>query len=112
MSFEEAVSLARETIKRFEKVEGKPRGVEDSMIELSKQVGQLSALIMMQENYYPSDRDNDDPQYNASKEKIADELADILFMTMRIADQYGINLEEAHKKALENADKYLSSKGV
>ncbi len=112
MSFEEAINLARAIIQRFEKVEGKPWKVDGSMIELNKQVGQLSALVMMQEGYYPTDRDQDDPQYAANKEKIGDELADILFMIIRLADQYGIDLEEAHKRALDGADKYLTSKGV
>jgi NTP pyrophosphatase (non-canonical NTP hydrolase) len=112
MTFEEAVNLARDINKRFEKIEGKPWGIEGSMIEMNKQLGQLAAFIMVTEKYYPQGREDEDKQYQASKENIADELADILFMTMRIADHYGIDLEEAHKKALENADKYLTSKGA
>ena len=80
------------------------------MIELGKQVGQLSALVMMQEKYYPLDRDQDDPSYITDKDKIADELSDLLFMTIRIADIYGIDLEKAHLKALETAENYIDSK--
>jgi uncharacterized protein YabN with tetrapyrrole methylase and pyrophosphatase domain len=77
-----------------------------------KQIGELSALVMMQERYYAADRDKDDPKYQTSKEKIADELSDLLFMTIRIADFYEINLENAHLKALKDSEKYLDSKGV
>lgn len=110
-TFQEAVDQARKIIKRFEKIEGKPWKVEGSMIELQKQLGQLSALVMMQEQYYPLDRDKDNPQYQTSKAKIGDELADILFMIIRIADLYEIDLEKAHYDALEEAGNYLKSKG-
>ena len=111
-SFQEAIKLALDIVERFEKIEGKKWGVDGSMIELSKQVGQLSALVMMQEGYYPTDRDQDHPQYKVSKELIADELADILFMIIRIAKLYDIDLEKAHLDALKEADEYLKSKGV
>ncbi len=111
-TFEEAVNKARAIIKRFEKIEGKQWGVDGSMIELSKQIGDLSSLVMVQEGYYPACRDKDNPKYQANKEKIGDELADILFMVMRIADLYEIDLEDAHFKALRDASEYLRTKGV
>ncbi len=98
------------TIKKFETIEGKKWGIEGSMIELGKQLGQLSALVMVQEKYYPLDRDKDDPRYEANKEKIGDELSDLLFLTIRIADIYGINLEESHLKALKEAETYIETK--
>lgn len=52
MSFQEAIELYREVYHRFEKVEGKPWGVNGAMIELSKQVGDLSRCIMLKEEYY------------------------------------------------------------
>jgi len=112
MTFKEAISLARSIIKRFEKIEGKPWKIDGSMIELSKQIGDLSKLVMSYEGYYPKNRGVQDKQYLATKEKIADELADLLFMTIRIADYYGIDLEKAHIKARKGEDKYLRSLGV
>ncbi len=111
-TFQEVIEQTKQVIQRFEKIEGKPWGINGAMIELSKQVGQLSALIMMQEQYYPKDRDADQPQYAVTQEKIADELSDILLIIIRIADIYKINLEAAHTDALEVAKKYLVSKGV
>lgn len=112
ISFEEAIKLAEEIIERFEKIEGKEWGAEASLIELQKQVGELSKLIMVYENYYFPDRGKVDKCYNASKEKIGDELADTLYAIIRIAKHYKIDLEEAYIKAREAEDKFLKSKGV
>ena len=59
-TFEEAINEIRKSINRFQKIEGKPWGVEGAVIELVKQVGQLSALVMNREGYYFSDRDKMD----------------------------------------------------
>lgn len=112
MIFKEAVSLTKSIIKRFEKIEGKPWKIDGSMIELSKQVGDLSKLVMSYEGYYPKDRGKQDKQYLATKKKIADELADLLFMIIRIADYYNIDLEKAHVDARKGEDEYLKSCGV
>ena len=112
ISFKEAIDLGKSIIERFEKIEGKPWGVEGAMIELSKQVGELSKLIMVYEKYYFSDRDKLDEQYVATKEKIGDELADILFAIIRIAKHYDIDLINAHIDARKKEDEFLKSKGV
>jgi hypothetical protein len=39
--FNDLISDIRKNISRFEKIEGKPWGVEGAVIELSKQVGEL-----------------------------------------------------------------------
>lgn len=112
MSFKEAIKLAEEINERFEKIEGKPWKAEGSMIELQKQVGELARLIMTYENYYFSNRDKVDKYYDTSKEKIGDELADILYAIIRIARYYNIDLEEAHIKARKAEDEFLKGKGV
>lgn len=112
LTFKEAVDLTKEIIKRFEKIEGKPWKIEGSMIELSKQVGDLAKLVMVHEKYYFSDRDKLDEQYKSTKARIADELADILFVIIRIADSYDIDLVDAHLKARIEEDRFLKSKKV
>ncbi len=82
------------------------------MMELTKQVGELSKLIMVYEKYYFSDRGKMDKQYESTKEKIADELADILYVIIRIAKHYHIDLEKAHLQAREGEDEFLKSRGV
>lgn len=86
----------------FQKVERRPWGAEGAMIEMVKQVGELSRLVMVTEGYYMAGRNNL-PQYQASKEKIGNELSDIFLMVIRLANHYGINLEEAHLNEMETA---------
>ena len=112
MNFKKVIDLTKSVIRRFEKIEGKPWGVNGTMIELSKQVGDLSKLVMTNEGYYPKGRGKEDRQYEATKEKIADELSDIFFMVIRLSVYYRIDLEKAHIKALNSASKYLKSHGV
>lgn len=107
MSFYEAINLYREVYKRFEKVENKPWGINGAMIELSKQVCDLSACVMKKENYYAQreiPKDIDD--------KIGNELADIFGQIIRIADYYNIDLLEAHRNAREDESDCLNKMNV
>jgi NTP pyrophosphatase (non-canonical NTP hydrolase) len=112
MDFKEAVEITEKIIERFEKIEGKPWGVEGAVIELSKQVGELSKLILMKESYYFQNRDKLDKKYVVDKDKIGDELADILFAVVRIAKHYDIDLLTAHIEARKKEDDFLKTKGV
>lgn len=108
MTFQEAIDLFRQVYKRFEKVEGKPWGVEGATIELAKQVGDLAQLVMVKENYYaPFIQEPEDID-----ERIGDELADIFGQIIRIADYYSIDLEEAHIKARRGEDESLRELNV
>lgn len=108
MTFQEAIQLYRDIYHRFEKVEGKPWGINGAMIELTKQMGDLSKCIMLQENYYSYQGKKPENL----KENIGNELADILGQLIRIADCYGIDLEEAHKAARADEDMALKRRGV
>lgn len=109
MIFQKVVEETLTVIKEFEKVEKRKWGAEGSMMELSKQVGELSKNILMYEGYYMTGRDNA-PEYQTSKENIADELSDILFMVIRIADHYSIDIEKEHLKQLKIALNHPSMK--
>jgi NTP pyrophosphatase (non-canonical NTP hydrolase) len=67
---------------------------------------------MNKEGYYFSNRDRLDDKYDSSKDRIADELADILYVVVRIADHYDIDIISASNKAREDEDSFLKSKGV
>ena len=108
MSFQEAIELYRGIYHRFEKVEGKPWGVNGAMIELSKQVGDLSKCIMLKEEYYAYKGERP----VGLEKNIGNELADIFGQLIRIADCYGIDLEEVHAAAREEEDRDLKSRGV
>ena len=112
ISFEDAVAVTQKIITRFEKIEGKPWGATGTMIEMQKQVGELSKLIMVKEGFYFKERGKQDSQYLSTKEKIADELADILYAVIRMAKHYNIDLLEAHLKEREKEDAFLKTKNV
>jgi hypothetical protein len=112
ISFKEAIELAKKIEERFKKIEGKPWGVEGAMIELSKQVGELSKLIMSQENYYFSNRDKIDKSYGPTNEKIGHELINIFSAIIRIANHYNIDLLDIHDKTRIEENEFLKSKGV
>jgi NTP pyrophosphatase (non-canonical NTP hydrolase) len=112
LDFKEAIKLAEDIIRRFEKIEGRKWGAEGSLIELQKQVGGLAKCILVYEKYYFSDKDITDKQYESTKEKIADELADILYAIIRIAKHYNIDLEKAHIEARKAEDEFLKSQGA
>jgi NTP pyrophosphatase (non-canonical NTP hydrolase) len=107
-----AVKTIKEMTARFQKIEGRPWGAEGAIIELTKQVGELSALIMSKEGYYFQNRDKVDVRYKVTDEAIADELFDIFFMTVRLADHYGVNLAEATEKAKNENKAWFESKGL
>ena len=105
LSFQDVLNRTTALIREFEKVEKRPWGIEGAMIELQKQVGELSKQIMAFEGYYIPYRDTQ-PEYKTSKERIADELSDILIMVIRIADHYKIDLEKEHLAQIDIARKH------
>jgi len=106
MSFQEAINLYLDIVKRFEKIEQRAWGAEGAMIELSKQVGQLAKHVMQQENYYCYAGGEDNIK------NIEDELADIFGQIIRIAGCYNIDILMAHINARKGEDNFLKSRGV
>ncbi|MBN2094491.1 MAG: hypothetical protein JW727_00430 [Candidatus Aenigmarchaeota archaeon] len=100
-TFKELVEISRRVIKEFEKIEQRKWSVEASAIELTKQVGDVARRIMVAEGYYLKGRD-DDPFYRTGKAELADELSDVICCIVRIADHYGIDLEEAQLVSRRN----------
>jgi RimJ/RimL family protein N-acetyltransferase len=98
--FRALVELSRRVVAAFDAVERRPWGIEATMVELTKQLGDLARHVMVAERYYLADRDRD-PRYATSTAEIADELADILHGIIRVADHYGVDLEAAHVGARE-----------
>ena len=112
MNQDDIFSLNTARIKRFEKIEGRPWGAEGAVIELAKQVGDLSALIMTKEGYYFNNRDEYSDKYSSKIDDIADELADITFAVTRLANHYNIDVLEATKKAAKEDERWFKEKGV
>ena len=112
-SFDETINGIRKIISRYQKIESKPWGVEGAVIELAKQVGQLSALVMNREGYYFPDREKINAKvYTGTNDKIADELMDVMTAVVRIADHYGIDLVATNSKTRIAEDEFLKTKGA
>jgi hypothetical protein len=67
---------------------------------------------MNREGYYYAERDKDSSDYESSNDRIADELADIMFAVVRVADRYGIDLVSTNVKTRQDEDSFLETKGV
>lgn len=106
ISFQQAIALYRAVYQRFSKIEGRPWGAEAATIELVKQVGELAKYVMVMEGYYFPQRQAF-PGYEANKDKLGDELADILAQLIRLADHYQIDLVEAYLKARQEETESL-----
>lgn len=105
-TFQELVEMTRKVITAFDRVELRPWTIEVTTVELMKQVGDLAKHIMMIEQYYLPDRANH-PNYQTSVEDIGDELADILYCLIRVAEHYHIDLEAAHVQARRKEMRYI-----
>ena len=92
------IEINRTVATAFDERERRSWGVETLVMELAKQVGDLARAVLTTENYYLADRD-DDPSYGGGTSRIANELADILYCVIRLADHYEVDLEEAHLSA-------------
>jgi len=107
MTFKEMEEMYRAVVKRFNKIELQTWNAEGAMIELMKQVGELSKQVMIKEKYYALT----DEVPNVD-EKLGNEMADVIAQVMRLADYYKIDLEKAYIEAREDEDQYLKSRGV
>ena len=97
-SLESMFASARTVWRRFADQERREWSFETMVIELAKQVGDLARVVLSRERYYLSDRDQL-PGYDGSLAAVGNELADILYCVIGIADHYGIDLPAAHERA-------------
>ncbi|MBB4313510.1 methyltransferase domain-containing protein [Roseospira marina] len=111
LSFQDMVERTRESVEAFRKVETRPWTIETTIIELSKQVGDLAKRVLMYERYYLPDRDRH-PAYHTTLDNIANELADVLYCLIRVALHYGIDLEVAYVTARQDELGYAAQSAV
>jgi NTP pyrophosphatase (non-canonical NTP hydrolase) len=89
-------------MQRVAEVEPSRWTAEGTVLELTRQIGDLSELTLKKKFYeQKGDKKNLDTE-------IADELVDILLIVFFIADQYGIDLDQAMEKTLENLEQKLN----
>lgn len=106
-TFQEMQEMYRSVVRRFNRIELSPWRAEGAMIELTKQVGELAKQVMIKEKYYALTDEVPDVD-----EKLGNEMADVIAQVMRLADHYGIDLEEAFVAARADEDSYLNSRNV
>ena len=106
-TFADMQDMYREVVRRFSQIELTPWQAQGAMIELSKQVGELAKQVMIKEKYYALTDEVPDVDT-----KLGNEMADVIAQVMRLADHYGIDLEQAFLDARADEARYLESRGV
>ena len=106
-TFSEMIEMYRDVVRRFHKIELNEWNAQGAVIELVKQVGELSKWVMYKERYYALEGE----VFNVD-ERLGNEMADVVAQIMRLADHYKIDLEKAFIEAREDEDRYLKSRGV
>ena len=106
-TFAEMQGMYRSVVERFGRIELRKWNAEGAMIELSKQVGELAKQVMLKEKYYAFKADETE-----TDKRLGNEMADVIAQVMRLADHYGIDLEQAFVEAREDEDGYLRGRGV
>lgn len=97
------INQTRELQKRFDLLNSREWTIETYIIELMGETGSLADTIMLKENYRPI-------RAGQKPVNIADDIVDIIFLLVNIADHYGIDLEEAYKEMLKVTDEKLSKR--
>lgn len=101
MTFEELIKQTKELDKRFSALNKRKWTIEAYIVELLGETGTLADSIMIKENYR---------QLRAGQEELdlADDIVDIMFILINIADHYNIDLEKAYKEMLRVTDEKLA----
>jgi hypothetical protein len=103
-TLKELENISKKVIRVYQEIENRPWNSEVCTIELTRQLGDLAKLIMILENYYTK---KEDPEI--IKEKIGYELGDLIFLIIKLADHYKIDLEDYFLRGRREA---LKSKNV
>jgi NTP pyrophosphatase (non-canonical NTP hydrolase) len=102
MEVSEMIAMTREVTRLFDKLVG--RWNSSVMVtELVGEVGTLADSIMIHDGHRP-------PRENSEAINLEDDVVDVLFMLIRIADHYDIDLEQAYRKMIEETHEKLERK--
>ena len=94
MTIEEMVAETRQLQMRFREVESRTWTIEACVMELLAEAGTLADSVMIREGYR---------QLRPDQEiDLEDDVCDILFVLIMIADHYQICLEDAYASMLRN----------
>ncbi len=106
LTLAELVRISEQVHGEFQRIENRTWTVETTVIELMKQVGDLSRRFLTYEGYYLADR-SQHPAYQTDVENIGNELADILHSVFLLSAHYGVDLERAVVTAHQGERAYM-----
>jgi NTP pyrophosphatase (non-canonical NTP hydrolase) len=101
MRVSDMVHITREITQLFDQDVGEWKA-SVMLTELTGEVGTLADSIMIKEGHRPP-RDGDHID-------LEDDIVDVMFMLIRIADHYDINLEKAYEKMIYHTRKKLETR--
>ena len=102
MTVQELVDETRQLHERFKELESRPWTIETYAIELLAEAGTLADSIMIQEGYR---------QLRPGQElDLKDDICDILFVLIMIANYYDISLEDAYASMLRETFEKLDKR--
>jgi NTP pyrophosphatase (non-canonical NTP hydrolase) len=99
MEVSEMIAMTREITRLFDKLVGKWNS-SVMVTELVGEVGTLADSIMIHDGHRP-------PRENSEAINLEDDVVDVLFMLIRIADHYDIDLEQAYKNMIQETHEKL-----
>ncbi len=102
ITIEELVCETKRLEKRFQEQESRPWTIETHVMELLAEAGTLADSIMIQEGY----------RQLRPRQKIdlEDDISDIIFVLIMIANHYGISVGDAYTTMLRKAFKKLDKR--
>ena len=101
MNVSEMIEMTRDITRLFDEAVG-PWDVSVMVTELVGEVGTLADSIMIQEGHRPS--------RNGGRVDLEDDIVDIMFMLIRIADHYDIDIENAYEKMIKQTRRKLEDR--
>jgi len=95
------IAMTRETTRLFDKTVGK-WDMSVMVTELVGEVGTLADSVMIQEGHRPA--------RNSEPIDLEDDIVDVMFMLIRIADHYNIDVESAYEEMIEKTQRKLKDR--
>jgi NTP pyrophosphatase (non-canonical NTP hydrolase) len=101
MEVSDMMAMTRETTRLFDKAVGE-WDISVMVTELVGEVGTLADSVMIQEGHRPA--------RNGEPIDLEDDIVDVMFMLIRIADHYDVNVESAYQEMIEKTQGKLKDR--
>lgn len=101
-SFSEMSKRALEIKEKYQEIEPKKWGVEQAMLGLVTDIGELAEIVMANEGYRETKVE--------VKERLSHELSDVLYSIIVLANKTGIDLKGSFWHTMDSLEERLRSK--